>query len=126
MKKNGGNKVKDVEWIDCYCGDADRCGCEPQQGGKNKETIEEEPKQYLDINTCMYWDIEIGCEKEKCICENQEPKQKRMYSEEDMINFAFNTYYYISGIMKVPFNQLSENLNHAKDNFEQFKKEDKQ
>lgn len=46
----------------------------------------------------------------------------RMYSEEDMINFAFDTYCYISGIMKVPFNKLSENKNHAKDNLEKFKK----
>jgi hypothetical protein len=34
----------------------------------------EEPKQEWDINTCRYWDMEIGCEREKCICENQEPK----------------------------------------------------
>jgi hypothetical protein len=35
---------------------------------------QEEPKQEWDINTCRYWDMEIGCEREKCICENQEPK----------------------------------------------------
>jgi hypothetical protein len=47
---------------------------------------------------------------------------ERMYSEEDMIEFAFDTYYYISGIMRVPFNQLSENKLHVFYNFEQFKK----
>lgn len=48
-------------------------------------------------------------------------KTEGSFSEEDMINFAFDTYCYISGIMKVPFNKLSENKNHAKDNFETFK-----
>jgi hypothetical protein len=47
---------------------------------------------------------------------------KRMYSEEEMIDFAFNTYCYISKIMNVPFNQISENKLHAIDNLEQFKK----
>lgn len=47
---------------------------------------------------------------------------ERMYSEEEMIDFAFNTYYYISKIMNVPFNQISENKLHAIDNLEQFKK----
>ena len=36
----------------------------------------EEPKQKWDINTCRYWDMEIGCERETCICENTEPKQE--------------------------------------------------
>jgi len=48
-------------------------------------------------------------------------QQERMYSEEDMINFAFDTYHYISELMKVPFNQISENKLHAMYNFEQFK-----
>lgn len=30
----------------------------------------EEAKQRLDINTCRYFDIEVGCEREKCICAN--------------------------------------------------------
>jgi hypothetical protein len=37
----------------------------------------------------------------------------KKYTEEDMIKFAFDTYYYISGIMKVPFNKVSENRTHA-------------
>lgn len=47
--------------------------------------------------------------------------QKKTYSEEDMVEFAFDTYCYISGIMKVPFNQVSENKLHVIDNLEQFK-----
>jgi hypothetical protein len=49
-------------------------------------------------------------------------QQERMYSEEDMIDFAFNTYCYISKIMNVPFNQISENKLHAIENLKQFKK----
>jgi hypothetical protein len=45
-----------------------------------------------------------------------------LYSEEDMIEFGFSTYCYISELMKVPFNQISENKLHAMYNFEQFKK----
>ena len=37
--------------------------------------------------------------------------------KQQMIDFGFNTYYYISGIMKVPFNQVSENNLHAEMNF---------
>lgn len=47
---------------------------------------------------------------------------ERMYNEKEMIDFAFNTYCYISKIMNVPFNQISENKLHAIDNLEQFKK----
>jgi hypothetical protein len=47
---------------------------------------------------------------------------ERMYSEEDMIEFAFNTYHYISELMGVEFNKISENKLHAMYNFEQFKK----
>jgi D-hexose-6-phosphate mutarotase len=54
---------------------------------------------------------------------NECEQQKKSYSEEDMINFAFDTYCYISGIMKVPFHQISENKLHAMYNFEQFKKD---
>ena len=41
----------------------------------------EELKQKFDIDTCRYFDIEVGCEKEKCICENiqkEEPKQETL------------------------------------------------
>jgi hypothetical protein len=45
-----------------------------------------------------------------------------LYNEEDMINFAFDTYRYISELMKVPFNKISENKLHAMFNLKQFKK----
>ena len=48
---------------------------------------------------------------------------KSTFTQEDMINFAFDTYCYISELMKVPFNQISENKLHAMYNFEKFKKE---
>ena len=48
-------------------------------------------------------------------------QQERMYSEEDMIEFGFSTYCYISELMDVPFNLISENKLHAMYNFEQFK-----
>jgi len=47
---------------------------------------------------------------------------KNTFTEEDIINFAFDTYCYISELMKVPFHQISENKLHAMYNFEQFKK----
>ena len=47
---------------------------------------------------------------------------KRMYSEEDMIEFGFSTYCYISELMGVPFNLISENRLNAELWFEQFKK----
>lgn len=49
-------------------------------------------------------------------------QQERSYSEEDMIEFGFSTYCYISELMGVPFNLISENRLNAKDWFEQFKK----
>jgi hypothetical protein len=49
-------------------------------------------------------------------------QDKNKYSEEDMIKFAFDTYHYISKLMGVPFNQISDNKLHAMYNFEQFKK----
>ena len=41
----------------------------------------EEHKQKFDIDTCRYFDIEVGCENEKCICENipkEKPKQETL------------------------------------------------
>jgi len=51
-----------------------------------------------------------------------EDNKGKKYTEEDMIEFAFNTYHYISELMGVPFRQISENKLHAMYNFEQFKK----
>ena len=48
-------------------------------------------------------------------------QSEKMYSEEDMIDFAFDTYCYISKLMGVPFNLISENRLNAEENFKQFK-----
>ena len=56
----------------------------------------------------------------------QEDMADKKYTEEDMIKFAFDTYCYISGIMKVPFNKVSENRNHAEENLKEFIKLNKQ
>jgi hypothetical protein len=50
----------------------------------------------------------------------QEDMVEKKYTEEDMIKFAFDTYCYISGIMKVPFNKVSENITHAEENLKVF------
>ena len=50
-------------------------------------------------------------------------EQAKQMEREQTIDFAFNTYYYISGIMKVPFNQVSENKNHAEDNYTRLQNE---
>jgi len=50
-------------------------------------------------------------------------EQAKEMEKQQIIDFAFDTYYYISGIMKVPFNQVSENKIHAEDKYnETFKK----
>jgi len=49
-------------------------------------------------------------------------QDKNKYSEEDMINFAFDTYNYISKLMGVPFNLISENKSNVNDNFIKYKK----
>lgn len=38
------------------------------------DKTQEEINEKWDINTCRYFDMEVGCEREYCICENQEPK----------------------------------------------------
>ena len=88
-----------------------------------KETIEEvalrlyPDKGYEDEVYC-----DIGGYNRELFTEGAKWQQERMYSEEDMINFAFDTYYYISKLMEVPFNQISENKLHAIENLKQFKK----
>ena len=56
----------------------------------------------------------------------QKDMADKKYTEEDMILFAFDTYHYISGIMKVPFNKVSENRTHAEENLKEFIKNNKQ
>lgn len=56
----------------------------------------------------------------KPVIQLQQDNAEKEYTKEQMIDFAFDTYCYISGIMKVPFNQISENKLHAEDSFEYF------
>lgn len=59
----------------------------------------EEPKQKWDIDTCRYFDMEVGCEREKCICENQEPKQETL---EEAAKENFKGEYVCNGVDIVP------------------------
>jgi len=69
--------------------------------------------------------IENPDEPNQALIEAAERYKERMYSEEDMIEFGFSTYCYISELMGVPFNLISENRLNAEDWFEQFKKNNK-
>ena len=46
-------------------------------------------------------------------------EQAKAMEKEQMINFGFDTYCFISGIMKVPFEQLSENRLNAEHNYKE-------
>ena len=91
---------------------------------KSKEEIEQLAKevhydsaqQGLDANGCFnqYQGFIKGYSK----C--QEDMADKKYTKKDMIDFAFDTYCYISGIMKVPFNKVSENGTHAEENFKEY------
>ena len=117
-----------------YC---DENGCQ----NRKRELVEpqENPKQRLD---CPY-DFTSRCTMGNCDCKpkqdtvgkefyesadkvitvkRQEDNKDKKYTEKDMIDFAFDTYCYISGIMKVPFNQVSENGTHAEENFKEYVK----
>jgi hypothetical protein len=89
---------------------------------ENKETLEEAAEQYV-IDESFLPVYKEECERSfKNGAKWQQEQDKNKYSEEDMIKFAFDTYHYISKLMGVPFNQISENKLHAMYNFEQFKK----
>lgn len=93
---------------------------------------------YFDVNeengyTKEDFDATGNFGKKDCACDNCYYGRTKLteqllelkessFDETDMINFAFDTYCYISGIMKVSFNQVSKNKLHAIDNLEQFKK----
>jgi hypothetical protein len=89
-----------------------------------QETLEEAAiRLYPKIITDPYNPSEDLLEEERNIfIKGAKWQQERKYSEEDMIEFAFNTYHYISELMGVPFNLMSENKLHAMYNFEHFKK----
>ena len=72
----------------------------------------------VDMGTFGLVELELlAIEKE---VEELEDNKDKKYTEDDMIKFAFDTYCYISGIMKVPFNQVSENRTHAEENLKVF------
>ena len=81
-------------------------------------------QQEQDNKELGMWKLAVEKQEARCKALNSiiSTLQERSYSEKDMINFAFDTYCYISELMKVPFNQISENKLHAMYNFEQFKK----
>lgn len=81
---------------------------------KTKEEIEQLAANLANPNVCKTTNWIEGYNQ----C--QEDIADKKYTEEDMIKFAFDTYCYISGIMKVPFNQVSENRTHAEDNLKVF------
>ena len=57
----------------------------------------------------------------RVFCEVIKEQNNNKYSEEEMIDFGFSTYCYISELMGVPFNLISENRLNAELWFEQFK-----
>ena len=69
----GNYMCKCVTCKEKFIGDKRAVQCEPCA----IEMTKEEPKQKWDIDTCRYFDMEVGCEREKCICKNipnEEPK----------------------------------------------------
>jgi hypothetical protein len=58
----------------------------------------------------------------RVFCDIIKEQNNNKYSEEEMIDFGFSTYCYISELMGVPFNLISENRLNAEEWFEQFKK----
>ena len=93
---------------------------------RSKEEIEQLAESYLQKNKYNFdnWK-EIEHVKRTYIdtyTKCQEDMADKKYTKKDMIDFAFDTYCYISGIMKVPFNQVSENGTHAEENFKEYVK----
>jgi hypothetical protein len=83
-----------------------------------QETLEEAAEKYSEGN-----DLEYAYVQEiPAFIAGAKWQAEKMYSEEDMIHFAFDTYYYISKLMGVPFNLISENRLNAEESFKQFKK----
>jgi len=90
--------------------------CQKDMADKIKELESEDgTPAYYYING--YMDYQLSLEM---LTQCQEDMADKKYTEEDMIKFAFDTYCYISGIMKVPFNQVSENRTHAEYNFKEY------
>jgi hypothetical protein len=83
-------------------------------------------KQEWDINTCRYWDMEIGCVRDVCRCEQEEPKQRlEKYSERfdnkenELVEGVFNPDTWGKRIIEEPKQDtLEEAKNNAWDNYE--------
>ena len=115
-------KINNMEnkQIKCYCGHTIYCDCSPLEEPK-QETLEEAAEKYANMHQDVSEELKNYLVK-AVFQDGANWQQERMYSEEDMINFAFDTYCYISELMGVEFNKISENKLHAMYNFEQFKK----
>jgi len=111
--KNTCPKCRTTDFDDCHS-----IKCPMRKEEPKQEMIEEFiKKSYLSrLEDYLPVDFEDGVKL------GAKWMKEKMYTEEDMINFAFDTYYYISKIMGVPFNQISENKLHAIENLKQFKK----
>jgi hypothetical protein len=134
--------------IKCYCGHTTMCDCGPLDEAKQEEneiidisdhdgignavdnlnneppqeTLEEVADEYFKLSHSRLVNEQQKEYERELFIAGYKLAKERMYSEEDMINFAFDTYYYISKLMRVPFNQISENKLHAIENLKQFKK----
>jgi len=86
-----------------------------------KETLEKAAAKHFNEEIFVEG-VTIQYALQEAFIEGAKWQAEKMYSEEDMIEFAFNTYHYISELMGVPFNLMSENKLHAMYNFERFKK----
>jgi hypothetical protein len=94
-----------------------------------EETAEKEyPKCIIENPSCNGYNepdyIDINEEYRDTFIAGAEWQAERMYSKEDMIEFAFNAYYNISELMGVPFNLISENRGNIEDYYDkQFENE---
>ena len=83
---------------------------------------EKESKWYLN----HIWNLSPKYKSRKQVEDNWKKIQINLpvdnsWADEDMINFGFDTYCYISGIMGVEFSKISENKYHSKTNLQQYK-----
>jgi len=76
---------EELKQIKCYCGHTITCDCEPKQ-----ETLEESAEKYAEIYRCPATNYNEYCRHDIISAINFGAKwqQERMYSEEDMIEFA--------------------------------------
>jgi hypothetical protein len=95
---------------------------------KTPDEIEQLAKEIAElhrfplVNNNEYEKIDVVVAAIKGYTQCQEDMADKKYTKKDMIDFAFDTYCYISGIMKVPFNKVSENGTHAEENFKEYVK----